>query len=290
MNLNCHYKTDAIRLGGWQQLEIFNPCEGSEPSQGSIYWINQMQTIKAIIVDDEKLGRDIIKEYLDDHPQVEIVAECRDAHEALDAIDRYHPNLIFLDIQMPEINGFELLEMLEDPPKVIFSTAYDQYAIKAFEVNAVDYLLKPYDTERFNLALERAIHSINSDEGQDDTIKKLLKSNQPSAQYLERLLIKQAGRIVIISCKEISSIKALDDYAEIRTPKESYLIQQSLHHLEERLNPDQFVRVHRSFIVNIDAIRDIVALSSSRYKLFLKDGKEIFVSRSGYKKLLRFTI
>ena len=113
---------------------------------------------------------------------------------------------------------------------------------------------------------------------------------QTHTQYLERLLIKQAGRIVIISCKEISSIKAMDDYAEIATARESYLIQQSLNHLEERLNPDQFVRVHRSYIVNIDAIRDIVALSSSRYKLFLKDGNEIFVSRSGYKKLMRFTI
>jgi len=248
-----------------------------------------MDTIKAIIVDDEKLGRDIIKEYLGDHPQIEVVAECRDAHEALDAIDKHHPDLIFLDIQMPEINGFELLEMLDEHPKIIFSTAYDQYAIKAFEVNAIDYLLKPYDAERFNLALERAIHSIQSDQGQDVAIEKLLQSSQPAAQYLERLLIKQAGRIVIISCKEISSIKALDDYAEIRTHKESFLIQQSLNHLEERLNPDQFVRVHRSYIVNIDAIRDIVALSSSRYTLFLKDGKEIFVSRSGYKKLLRFT-
>ena len=249
-----------------------------------------MQTIKAIIIDDEKLGRDIIKEYLDDHPRIEILAECRDAHEALDAINKHQPDLLFLDIQMPEINGFELLEMLEQHPKIIFSTAYDQYAIKAFEVNAVDYLLKPYDVERFNLALQRAIHSLQSDQGQDDTIKKLLQSIQPAAQYLERLLIKQAGRIVIISCKEISSIKALDDYAEIRTQKESFLIQQSLNHLEQRLNPDQFVRVHRSYIVNIDAIRDIVALSGSRYKLFLKDGNEMFVSRSGYKKLQRFTV
>lgn len=249
-----------------------------------------MQTIKAIIVDDEKLGRDIIKEFLDDHPQVEIVAECRDAHDALDAIDKHHPDLIFLDIQMPEVNGFELLEMLDDPPKVIFSTAYDQYAIKAFEVNAIDYLLKPYDAERFNLAVERAIQHIQSNQKQDDTIQKLLQTMRASQPYLERLLIKQAGRIVIITCKEIHLIKAMDDYAEICTHNESCLIQQSLNHLEQRLNPDQFVRVHRSYIVNIDAIRDIVALSSSRYKLFLKDGKEIFVSRSGYKKLMRFTI
>ena len=249
-----------------------------------------MSTIKAIIVDDEELGRSIIQEFLVDHPQIEVVAECRDAHEALDAIEKHHPDLIFLDIQMPEINGFELLEMLDEHPRIIFSTAYDQYALKAFEVNAIDYLLKPYDAERFNLALERAIHNIQSDQSQDDSIKKLLQTIQSPNQYLERLLIKQAGRIVILNCKEISSIKAMDDYAEISTTKESYLIQQSLSHLEQRLNPDQFMRVHRSYIVNIDAIRDIVALSSSRYKLFLKDGAEIFVSRSGYKKLLRFTI
>lgn len=249
-----------------------------------------MKKIKAIIVDDEELGRSIIQEYLADHPQVEVVAECRDAHEALSAIDKFDPALIFLDIQMPEINGFDLLEMLDDHPRIIFSTAYDQYALKAFEVNAVDYLLKPYDAERFNIALQRAIHSIQSDQGQDDTIQKLLQSMRESQQYLERILIKQAGRIVIVSCKEIHLIKAMDDYAEISTHKESYLIQQSLNHLEGRLNPDQFVRVHRSYIVNIDAIRDIVALSSSRYKLFLKDGNEIFVSRSGYKKLLRFTV
>lgn len=247
-----------------------------------------MHSIKAIIVDDEELGRSIIQEYLVDHPQVQVLAECRDAHEALDAIEKHHPDLIFLDIQMPEINGFELLEMLNEHPRIIFSTAFDQYALKAFEVNAVDYLLKPYDAERFNLALERAIRSIQSDLGQDDSIARLLRSIQASPQYMERLLIKQAGRIVIIGCKEIHSIKAMDDYAEINTAKESHLIQQSLNHLEERLNPDQFVRVHRSYIVNIDAIRDIVAFSGSRYKLFLKDGNEIFVSRSGYKKLMRF--
>ena len=249
-----------------------------------------MQTIKAIIVDDEKLGRDIIKEYLGDHPQIDVVAECRDAHEAFQAIATYQPDLIFLDIQMPEINGFELLEMLDEHPRVIFSTAYDQYAIKAFEVNAVDYLLKPYDAERFNLAVDRAIQNIQSSQKQDETIHQLLKTIQTSHQFLERLLIKQAGRIVIISCKEIFIIKALDDYAEICTAKASYLIQQPLNHLEERLNPDQFVRVHRSYIVNIDAIRDLVAWSQGRYKLFLKDGKEIFVSRTGYKKLMRFTV
>lgn len=249
-----------------------------------------MKPIKAIIVDDEQLGRDIIKEYLENNPEVYVVAECRDAHEALTAVEKHKPDLLFLDIQMPEINGFELLEMLDHHPKIIFSTAYDQYAIKAFEVNAVDYLLKPYDADRFNLALERALNNIRSQHQGNEPITKLLQTIHASSQYLERLLIKQAGRIVIISCKEINLISAMDDYAEISTARDSYLIQQSLNHLEERLNPDQFVRVHRSYIVNLDAIKDIVNWSAGRYKLYLKDGKEIFLSRTGYKKLMRFTI
>lgn len=249
-----------------------------------------MKTIKAIIIDDEELGRDIINEYLGDYPQIDVVAECRDAHEALEMIEKHQPELIFLDIQMPEINGFELLEMLDEPPKIIFSTAYDQYALKAFEVNAVDYLLKPYDSDRFGIAVERVIKNIQTDQKQNETIQKLLQTIQSPHRYLERLLIKQPGRIVIISCHEINMIKALDDYAEIYTGRDSYLIQHSLNHLENRLNPDQFIRVHRSYIVNIDAIRDIVALSNSRFKLLLKNGQEIFSSRTGYKKLKRLSI
>jgi len=249
-----------------------------------------MEKIKAIIVDDEELGRSIIREYLVQHPQIEVRTECRDAHEALQAIEKFHPDLVFLDIQMPEINGFELLEMLDEKPKVIFSTAYDQYAIRAFEVNAIDYLLKPYDYDRFRVAIERAVHSLQYEIKSNDNIKKLLQSIQTSQNYLDRLLIKQAGRIVIVSAREISLIQAMDDYAEVSTKNEAYLIQHSLNHLEERLNPDQFIRVHRSYIVNIDAIRDIVSWSSGRYKLFLKNGKELFLSRSGYQKLKRFTI
>ncbi len=249
-----------------------------------------MDKIKAIIVDDEELGRSIIKEYLMQHPNIEILSECRDAHEALQAIEKFHPDLIFLDIQMPEINGFELLDMLDEKPKVIFSTAYDQYAIQAFEVNAIDYLLKPYDSDRFTMAVERAVNSLLSKRESDETIEKLLQTIKSSQNYLDRLLIKSAGRIVIVSAKEITLIQAMDDYAEINTKNDSYLIQQSLNHLEERLNPDQFIRAHRSFIVNIDAVRDIVSWSSGRYKLYLKNGKEIFLSRTGYQKLKRFTI
>ncbi len=249
-----------------------------------------MNTITAIIIDDEELARGIIKEYLFDFPEIKVVAECRDAHEALEAIAKYNPDLLFLDIQMPEITGFELLEMLDDLPKIIFSTAFDQYAIKAFEVSAVDYLLKPYDFERFELAVKRAKKNIESETKTNETITKLLESINKPKDYLDRILIKQSGRIVIISTGEIYLIKAMDDYAEIHTKKESFLIQQSLNHLESRLDPDKFLRVHRSYITNINAIKDIVSWANGRYKIFLKNGSEISVSRSGYQKLKRFFI
>jgi len=250
-----------------------------------------MEKFSTIIIDDEKLSRDLIREYLALHDNFEVVAECRDAHEAYAAITQFKPDLIFLDIQMPQINGFELLEMLEKIPQVIFSTAYDQYAIKAFEVNAVDYLLKPYDEQRFNVALDRALRNQKTDRTlTQETIEKLLHSIQKSDQYLQRLMIKQSGKIVFITCDEIEWIEAKDDYAEIHSRKESYLIQQSMNSLETRLNPDQFIRAHRSYIVNIDSIKEIVPFFQGRHKLILKNGKEISLSRSGAQKIKRFGV
>jgi two-component system, LytTR family, response regulator len=249
-----------------------------------------MNKIKTIIIDDEQLGRDLIKEYLKDHSEIEVMAECRDGHEAYQAITDLHPDLIFLDIQMPEINGFELLEMLDVVPQVVFSTAYDHYAIKAFEINAVDYLLKPYDQERFNIALNRAIQSIHAKLNHGYVVERLLQTIQTAHDYQDRILIKQAGKIIIVSCKEIRWIEAMDDYVELHLIKEKYLIQQSMAFLESRLNPDQFIRTHRSYLINLDAIKEIVPYSQGRYQLVLKDGKEIPLSRSGAKKLKKFMI
>lgn len=249
-----------------------------------------MKTINAIIVDDEELGRSLIREYLVDYPQIKIVAECRDAYEALTAITEWKPDLVFLDIQMPEINGFELLEMLEERPQIIFSTAYDRYAVKAFEVNAIDYLLKPYDAERFNIAVARAIKNIDDRKNIESKIDTLLKTIRPPQKFLERLLIKQSGRIHIISCHEIYWIEAMSDYANIHTRNDAFLIQQSLNHLETLLDPDRFIRVHRSFMVNFDAVKDMIAWFGGRYKLSLKDGKEIVTSRAGFSRLKRFIV
>lgn len=249
-----------------------------------------MTKIKTIIIDDERLARELIKEYLAGHSGVEIVGECRDAHEAISAIQQLQPDLIFLDIQMPEINGFELLEMLDDIPYIIFSTAYDQYAIKAFDVNAIDYLLKPYDEERFNIALNRAIRQIQANENSADTIKELIRSVAKPTQFLTRLLIKDSGKIYIINCSDIIYVEAMDDYVHVHTSKNSYLMQQSMNSLEARLNPDQFIRAHRSYIVNIDAIKEIIQYSQGSYKIELNNNKVIALSRTGIKNIKRFSI
>ena len=249
-----------------------------------------MKKISTIIIDDEHLGRELIKEFLQKRNDMEIIAECHNAYEAYQVICAQKPDLIFLDIQMPEVNGFELLEMLDKIPQVIFCTAYDQYAIKAFEVNAVDYLLKPFDEQRFNKALDRAIQNFASPAKSQVQLEQLVNSFQSKQDFLERLLIKQAGKIVIISCHEISWIEAMDDYVQIHTSKESYLIQQSMNMLESRLDPNQFIRVHRSYIVNIDAVKEILNISQGKHKVILKDSTEVSLSRTGSQKLKRFCL
>lgn len=246
--------------------------------------------IKVIVVDDEILGRKIICEFLAAHPDIQIMAECKNAHEAFQAVDRFKPELIFLDIQMPEINGFEFLAALDEKPQVIFSTAYDQYAIKAFEVNAIDYLLKPFDQERFDTALERAKNNLRNQQEATAKLEKLLEELPQEQRYKERFLIKQSGRIVILNCREIMYIESMEDYANIHTSRQTYLIQQTLTHLEKKLNPEQFTRVHRSFIVNIEYVKEIDSSSSGRHSIFLKDGTGIVVSRSGMKRLKAFIL
>ncbi len=250
-----------------------------------------MKEIKALIIDDEALGRQIIREFLEPHPEIRVMAECRDAHEALEAINKYKPDLLFLDIQMPEINGFELLEMLDEIPYVIFSTAYDKYALKAFEVNAVDYLLKPYVQERFDKAVERAKWSINQSlKDSKENIEKLLDSIQSERKFLKRILVKDSGKIIILNTEEILWIEAIEDYVNIHTKNDSYLINNSLQSMEKRLDPELFIRIHRSYIINLNGVEELLVWSGGRLKCRLKDGKEIILSRSGTKKLKKLMI
>ncbi len=244
-----------------------------------------MKKIKTIIIDDETLGRDLIREYLQNHPEVIIQDECKDAQEALSAIEKHDPDLLFLDIQLPEINGFELLQMLDKIPHVIFSTAYNQYAIKAFEINAVDYLLKPYTQERFDKALERVERQIENSNQVDRNIINFIKDSVPAKRFLKRILVKESDRIIIINVQDICWIEAREDYVNIHIKGEEYLLHQSLSTLERKLDPDLFIRVHRSYIINFELIKELQPWSNNRLKCILKDGSEIILSRSGTQRL-----
>jgi len=186
---------------------------------------------------------------------------------------------------MPELNGFEMLEMLEEIPYVVFSTAYDQYALQAFEVHAVDYLLKPYVQSRFDLAVERARESILKGPYDNQKIESLLKGLRTEEAYPERMLIKQSGKIIILHTNEIQWIEAVEDYVNIHTQKETYLVLQSMSHMETKLDPKQFIRAHRSHIINLESVDELEPWSNGRLKCRMKDGHDIILSRAGAKRL-----
>ncbi len=240
--------------------------------------------IKALIIDDEPLARNIIKEYLLAYPQIEVVEECGNGFEGLKAITLHQPQLVFLDIQMPKITGFELLELLDNFPAIIFTTAFDEYALKAFELNAIDYLLKPFNEDRFNKALAKFLSS--NKEEQITPIQNFSQNitSQNQTQN-ERIVVKLGNKIKVISIYDISHFAADDDYVNIHTSDGEYLKNQTLSFFEKTLNPNLFVRVHRSYIVKIDQITKIEAYEKDGYILILKSGKKIPISKTGYPKL-----
>lgn len=239
--------------------------------------------ISAIIVDDEELARSLIREYLAANPEITIAAECTNGFEAVKAVSELKPDLMFLDIQMPKLSGFEVIELLEEPPAVIFVTAYDQYALKAFEVHAVDYLLKPYGKDRFNEALIRAVQRIRSNE--PVAAKAAAEEARPAGQPAERILIKEGSKVLVIPAEKIDYIEAQDDYISVRAEGRSHLKMQRLSSLETQLDGRRFVRVHRSFILNIDRLAKIELYAKDSRTAILKDGTQIPVSRTGYDKL-----
>ncbi|MCX7610555.1 MAG: LytTR family transcriptional regulator DNA-binding domain-containing protein [Ignavibacterium sp.] len=241
--------------------------------------------IKVIIIDDEVLARQIIKNYLSKHSEIEIIAECSDGFDAVKKINQLKPDLIFLDIQMPKITGFEMLELIENPPQIIFTTAYDQFAIRAFEVNAVDYLLKPFSEDRFNFSLEKAIVRLNDTSNQKKEIKNILNTTDDKTEILERVIIKDGSKINVIPVDEILYIEAQDDYVLINSEKGKFLKQKTMKYFENHLNENQFVRVHRSFIVNLSFIEQLFQTETESHRLVLKNGKEIPVSKNGLQKL-----
>jgi two-component system LytT family response regulator len=238
--------------------------------------------IKSIIIDDEPLARSIVQEYLQDNDQVEVVQECNDGFEGVKAIMQHKPHLIFLDIQMPKINGFEMLELLEEKPSVIFTTAFDEYAIKAFEAHAVDYLLKPFTKERFEKALEKFF---NQAPVQKKNTEELLQSATNLPSQSERIVVKTAGKIKIIPIPEILYLEAADDYVKIFTKEGSFLKNKTMSFFENTLQQDQFVRTHRSYILNVQEITRIDPYEKENHLAILRSGARIPVSKNGYGKL-----
>lgn len=237
--------------------------------------------IKAIIIDDEPLARAIVKEYLHSHKNVEVVQECNDGFEGVKAIAQHKPDLIFLDIQMPKINGFEMLELIDQPPAVIFTTAFDEFAIKAFEAHAIDYLLKPFNKERFDKALQK--WQSTQQESKGKTV--LLQEEVRQPEERNRIVVKEGGNIRIIPVNEIQYIEAYDDYVKIFTQKEMFMKKKTMSFYEQSLDQDQFVRVHRSYIVQLSQITRIEPLEKDSYIALLKSGAKISLSKTGYSKL-----
>ena len=247
-----------------------------------------MSVIKIILVEDEIPARDLIRSYLDDFPMIELIGEFDNGFDGLKAINEMKPDAVFLDVQMPKLTGFELLEVLEHDPEVIFTTAYDQFAIRAFEQNAVDYLLKPFSRERFGEALEKLesrIQSLKEVTNIDTGIERIKKHLAESDEKLHRVVIKKSGKIHVISTGDINFLEAQDDYVMIFTAEGKYLKQQTMKFFENHLDPQQFVRVHRSYIANITCIERIEPYEKSNFILILKDGSKVPVSRSGMQVL-----
>jgi two-component system, LytTR family, response regulator len=238
--------------------------------------------MNVIIIDDEPLARSIVKEYLHSYNDINIVAECSDGFEGLKAINQYEPDLIFLDIQMPKINGFEMLELIEDPPVVIFTTAFDEYAIKAFESNAVDYLLKPFSKERFDKAIQKYIQQKKA---LPEKTEAVLESAAQSPIQQNRVVVKDGSKIKIIPISQIQYLEAADDYVKIFTAEGSFLKKKTMSYFEQSLQPYQFARIHRSYIVNTQLITRIDQYEKDSHLVLLNTGAKLPVSKAGYAKL-----
>jgi two-component system LytT family response regulator len=242
-------------------------------------------TIKAIIIDDEELARKVIIRYLEKHPEIEIIDECENGFTGLKAINEKKPDLVFLDIQMPKINGFEMLEVLDEKPLIIFSTAHDEFALKAFEHSALDYLLKPYSQKRFSDAVNKAVERIRNGNSQAGEMEKFQAEADQREDYLHRIVVKDGSNVHVVPVDDIIRLEAADDYVEIFTSARKHLKQKPLSYFEQHLDPEHFIRVHRSSIVAIREISKLEAYSKDSYILILKDGTEVNVSKSGMKEL-----
>src|SRR5258708_33402092 len=248
---------------------------------------SERRRIGAVIVDDEELARGLLREYLDSNPDIEILAECANGFEAVKAISERKPDPVFLDVQMPKLDGFEVLELIDPAVAVIFVTAYDQYAMRAFDANAVDYLLKPFSSDRFRKAIERVRQRLGSPQPAAPRISAsdLSAAARPPDQRLERIVVKDGTKVHIIPIDKLDYVEAQDDYIALRSEKKNYLKQQTISSIETQLDPKRFVRIHRSYIVNLERISRIEPYTKDSRVAVLIDGTQLPVSRSGHAKL-----
>ncbi len=252
-----------------------------------------VNTIKAIIADDESLARNLVRKYLSAFQQIEIIAECADGLTALNKINELKPDLVFLDVQMPELDGLALLRELTTVPLVIFTTAYNQYAIKAFEMNAVDYLLKPFDKDRFAQAVNKALDQKNYISYFQKQISHLQQSLSEllhtEKQFASRILIKSKENYFFLDVGEITWFEAFNDYVKIHCKEKIYLKNTSLNEVEIKLNPKIFIRIHRSSIVNVNFIKELKPYFNGEYYLYLSTGEKLKLSRT-YKDKIKLII
>lgn len=231
---------------------------------------------KVLIIDDEPLARSVVKNYLGEFESIEVIGEYGNGFEGFKAIEEHQPDLIFLDIQMPKLNGFEMLELIENPPSVIFTTAFDEYAVKAFEASAVDYLLKPFDQERFKKAISKWMNSTSSSEISTFSI-------QPDE--LSRIVIKDGSSIQVLPLDEVIMIEAYDDYVKIHTKDKYYLKNKTMSYYEDLLKKKDFLRIHRSYIINLNELTKIDSFEKNSYRASLTNGSVVPISRTAYTEL-----
>jgi len=241
--------------------------------------------MKVLIIDDEALARDLLISYLKTEEDIEILGQCANGFEGMKAIQEQKPDLVFLDIQMPKLNGFEMLELLDEPPFIIFATAHDEFAIKAFEANAVDYLLKPFSKERCRQALEKFRERYQEGKTGKETVQKLVDYSDAQLEVLERIVVRVGAKIKIILPENITYLEAQDDYVMIYTKEGKFLKQKTMTYFERHLVEKDFVRIHRSYIVRIEQIAQIELFGKDTHIAVLKDGSKLSVSRSGYSRL-----
>lgn len=241
------------------------------------------ESYRVLVVDDEELARDVLREMLVAHPEVSVAAECADGFEAAKAAAEHRPDIVFLDVQMPKLDGFEVLELLDPSTAVVFVTAYDEYALRAFDVNAVDYLLKPYSPQRFEEALERAKRRV----GRTATppAAHLAAAARPEGQFLERLVVREGASVEVLPVERLDYAEAQDDYVALWSGGRSFLKQQTLASLEAGLPPGRFVRIHRSYLLRLDRLAKIEPTGKDTREAVLRDGTRLPVSRSGYQRL-----